>query len=50
MEQWKKVACKNQVGNLKTTNKKLKKKKIQSKCTLGLVNMGTSTYIFQTKI
>ena len=27
MEQWKKVACKNQVGNLKTTNKKLKKKR-----------------------
>lgn len=44
MEKWKKVACKNLVGNLKATNKKikLKKKKIQSKCTLGLVNMGTS--------
>ena len=51
MEQWKKVACKNWVGNLKAKNKKIKKKKkIQSKCTLGLVNMGTSTYIFQTKI
>lgn len=51
MEQWKKVACKNWVGSLKAKNKKIKKKKkIQSKCTLGLVNMGTSTYIFQTKI
>ena len=27
MEKWKKVACKNLVGNLKTTNKKVKLKK-----------------------
>ena len=27
MEQWKKVACKNWVGNLKTKNKKIKKKR-----------------------
>ena len=30
MEKWKKVACKNLVGNLKTTNKKIKLKKENS--------------------